>query len=50
MSQLAEVTENTKSGARGLILPASTQLGNPSENTLLPETVAELKRLEIMGL
>ncbi|HEY2200292.1 MAG TPA: transposase, partial [Solirubrobacteraceae bacterium] len=38
-SQLAEVTENTKRGARGLILPASTQLGNPSENTLLPGTV-----------
>ena len=47
VSQLAEVTENTKSGARGLILPASTQLGNPSENTLLPGTVAELKRLGI---
>jgi IS5 family transposase len=46
-SQLAEVTENTKRGARGLILPASTQLGNPSENTLLPGTVAELRRLGI---
>ena len=30
VSQLAEVTENTKPGARGLILPASTALGNPS--------------------
>jgi len=47
VSQLTEVTENTKSGARGLILPASTQLGNPSENTLLPGTVAELGRLGI---
>jgi transposase, IS5 family len=46
-SQLAEVTENTKPGARGLILPASTRVGNPSENTLLPGTVAELKRLGI---
>ncbi len=36
MTQLAEVTENTKPGARGLILPASTALGNPGENTLLP--------------
>ena len=35
VSQLAEVTENTKPGARGLILPASHQIGNPSENTLL---------------
>lgn len=47
VSQLAEVTENTKPGARGLILPASTQLGNPGENTLLPDTVAELTRLGI---
>jgi IS5 family transposase len=47
VSQLAEVTENTKTGARGLILPASHQIGNPSENTLLPGTVAELTRLNI---
>ena len=47
MSQLAEVTENTKPGARGLILPASTELGNPAEETLLPGTVAELQRLGI---
>ena len=46
-SQLAEVTENTKRGARGLILPASTEIGNPTEDTLLPQTVAELTRLEI---
>jgi transposase, IS5 family len=47
VSQLAEVTENTKTGARGLILPASTQLGNPAEETLLPGTIAELERLGI---
>ena len=47
VTQLAEVTENTKRGARGLILPASTQIGNPGENTLLPDTVAELQRLGI---
>lgn len=41
------MTENTKRGARGLILPASTTLGNPTENTLLPQTVAELGRLAI---
>ena len=35
-AQLAEVTEHTKTGARGLILPASTELGNPAEETLLP--------------
>jgi IS5 family transposase len=47
VNQLAEVTENTRRGARGLILPAATTLGNPGEDTLLPETVAELKRLGI---
>ena len=47
MSQLAEVTENTKPGARGLILPASTALGNPQEVVLFPDTVAELTRLGI---
>ncbi len=47
VSQLAEVTENTKPAARGLILPASTEQGNPAEDTLLPGTVAELERLGI---
>jgi transposase, IS5 family len=47
VSQLAEVTEPTKRGARGLILPASTELGNPAEETLLPGTVTELERLGI---
>ena len=47
VTQLTEVTENTKRGARGLILPASTEVGNPAENTLLPTTVAELERLGI---
>jgi IS5 family transposase len=47
VTQLAEVTENTRRGARGLILPASTQVGNPAETTLLPATVAELERLGI---
>jgi IS5 family transposase len=47
VTQLAEVTENTRRGARGLILPAASQVGNPQENVLLPDTVAELKRLGI---
>jgi IS5 family transposase len=47
VTQLAEVTENTKRGARGLILPGSTTIGNPGENTLLPGTVAELERLAL---
>ena len=37
VTQLAEVTENTRRGARGLILPAATAPGNPGENTLLPD-------------
>jgi hypothetical protein len=47
VTQLTEVTENTKRGARGPILPASTAPGNPQENVLLPGTVAELQRLGI---
>lgn len=47
VSQLAEVSENTKRGARGLILAASTDLDNPAEETLLPGTVAEFDRLEL---
>jgi len=47
VAQICEVTENTKTGARGLIIPASTELGNPAEDTLLPQTVAELQRLGI---
>ena len=39
------MTENTKRGARGVILPASTEVGNPAEDTLLPGTVVELGRL-----
>jgi IS5 family transposase len=48
VAQICEITENTKTGARGLIVPAaSDQLGNPTEDTLLPDTVAELERLGI---
>jgi len=43
--QICEVTQNTKRGARGFILPASTRPGNPPESKLLPDTAAELQRL-----
>lgn len=43
--QLAEVTPNTKPGARGFLLPSATKPGNPGENELLPRTVAELQGL-----
>jgi IS5 family transposase len=42
--QLAEVTENTRRGARGLILPAPTNVGSPNEADLLPDTANELRR------
>ncbi len=45
VAQLCEVTQNTKPGARGFILPASSGAGNPGENTLLPATAAELQGL-----
>jgi hypothetical protein len=45
VEQLAEVTPHTKRGARGFILPPASAPGNPGENELLPQTVAELQRL-----
>ena len=45
VTQLAEVTQNTRRGARGFILPPATAPGNPTEDTLLPSTVAELQTL-----
>jgi IS5 family transposase len=43
--QLAEVCQNTRRGARGLIVPAASQIGSPNEPDLLPATAAELERL-----
>lgn len=45
--QIAEVTEHTRHGARGLILPPKLRPGSTHENTLLPETVTELKAASI---
>ena len=45
--QLAELTAHTRHGARGLILPPKLGAGSTPENTLLPETVAELETLGI---
>ncbi len=45
VAQICEVTENTKRGARGFILPSAMVLGNPQENTLLPTTTSELAQL-----
>lgn len=46
VAQIAEVTQNTKRGARGYVLPAATAPGNAGENTLLPDTVQERERLK----
>jgi transposase, IS5 family len=45
--QLAEVCENTRRGARGLIIPAASEIGSPNEPDLLPTTAAELDRLDL---
>jgi transposase, IS5 family len=47
VDQLCEITANTKRGARGFILPPASQIGNPTEDALLPDTAAELKNLDI---
>ena len=39
------MTPNTKPGTRGFILPSASTPGNPGENELLPDTVAELQAL-----
>ena len=45
--QLAELCENTRRGARGLIVPAASQIGSPNEPDLLPATAVELDRLNL---
>jgi IS5 family transposase len=47
VAQICEVTENTRKGARGFILPAAHAPGNASENRLLPLTAAELRHAGI---
>jgi IS5 family transposase len=45
VAQIAEVTPNTRRGARGFVLPPSGTPGNPGEDSLLPATITELTRL-----
>ena len=47
VEQICELTPNTKRGARGLIVPAASAPGNPTEDTLLPQTASELEALGI---
>jgi IS5 family transposase len=44
--QVAELCENTRKGARGLILPLATKIGSPNESNLLPATG---RRLDDLG-
>jgi transposase, IS5 family len=43
VAQLAEVCPASGPRQRGFLLPVSVTIGNPSENELLPQTVAELQ-------
>jgi IS5 family transposase len=45
--QVAELCENTRRGARGLILPLATEIGNRNENTLLAHTGQRLHELDL---
>jgi transposase, IS5 family len=47
VDQLFEITANTKKGARGFILPPTSEIGNPAEDTLLPATAQQLRNLDI---
>jgi IS5 family transposase len=47
VDQICEITANTRRGARGFILPPTSKIGNPAENTLLPDTAEELKNLDV---
>ncbi len=46
VAQICEVTENTRKGARGFILPTAHLPGNPAENRLLTQTAHERRRAE----
>jgi len=45
--QITEVTASTRRGAPALVLPPKLAAGSTHENTLLPDSVAELSRLGI---
>ena len=47
VTQLAEITEHTRRGVRGFLLPPPLRIGSPNETELLPATVAELDRLQL---
>src|SRR5207249_596711 len=46
-TQYTELSANTRRGARGLLVPPKLAIGNAHEDTLLPETVAEVIGLDL---
>jgi transposase, IS5 family len=46
-TQYAELTANTRRGARGLLMPPKVAIGNVHEDVLLPESVAEIVALDL---
>jgi transposase, IS5 family len=47
VTQLAEITSNTRRGTRGYLLPPALRVGSSNETDLLPDTVAALDRLDL---
>jgi transposase, IS5 family len=45
--QITELCENTRRGARGLIVPVATQIGSPNEHELIAQTGARLHQLGV---
>jgi IS5 family transposase len=45
--QIAELCENTRRGARGLILPAPSKIGSRNESDLLPTTARQIDALSL---
>lgn len=43
--EVYELCENTRRGARGLIVPLATSIGSPNESNLLPTTGRQLDQL-----
>jgi IS5 family transposase len=47
VTQICEITEHTRTGARGLIIATGNKVGNTHEDTLLPDTLHTLTRLGV---
>ena len=50
MAQYAELSANTRRGARGLLVPPTVAVGSAHEDSLLPATVAEVVALAMRPL